>query len=102
MLGDADLAIIRDAPYRPLEVPEVGTVLARPPMPRSTAALAMSANAKIDATARKEYLTLFVRNHLADGEYDRLLIAMMNDEAPADTIGRVAREISTWGTARPT
>lgn len=100
MLGDAEL-VPMEGPFRTLEVPGVGSVLARRPMPRSTAALAMSANAKIDATARQDYLTLFVRNHLADGEYERLMVAMINGEAPPDTLGRVARSISTWGTARP-
>ena len=101
MIGDAELTP-PDGPFTPLDVPEVGEVIARRPMPNAVPALAMSTNAKIDALARQNYLTLFVQNHLDTGEYERLLAAMMEGDLPADTIGRVARTIATWGTARPT
>lgn len=86
----------------PLDVPDVGEVLARKPMPGSAAALAMAANAKIDAAARQSYLVLFVKNHIGDTEYERLLLGMMEGELPTDTVEKVARAVATWGTARPT
>lgn len=101
MLGDAELATVA-SPYTELDVPEVGTVRARRPLPNAVPALAMSSNAKIDAVAQNGYLTLFVQNHLDDGEHERILYEMMTGDLPADSIGRIARAIATWGTARPT
>lgn len=101
MLADADRRPNKKK-LRPLEVPEVGTVMARPPMPGAAAALAMAANAKIDAVSRQNYLVLFVKNHIGDVEYERLLYEMMIGELPADTVEQVARAVAVWGTARPT
>jgi hypothetical protein len=100
MLGDAVLAPLT-GPVLDLDVPDVGVVRARRPMPRSAAALAMSGNPKITPEERHQHLTQFVRDHLEDGEYERLLSGMMADELPGDTITLVARELATWGTARP-
>ena len=119
LLSDAE-----DAPDRgvwcDLEVPGVGTVRARRPRPKSAAALAMSVSedhlvpadvAELDAKEREHalerqqgrYRTEFVRDHLADGEFDRLMTDMMDPDLdlPGDTMGRVARCIATWGTPRP-
>lgn len=85
-----------------LEVPGVGTIMAAKPMPFSAAALAMTANAKIPLTSQIGYLNLFVRNHIGDEAYEKLLVDMMNGEQPTEALGLVARSISTWGTARPT
>lgn len=91
-----------DAVYRELEVPGVGTVLARPPLPNAAGALAMAARANIEVTAQVDYLGLFVRNHLAPGEVERLLFGQMDGRFPTDTIQQVAKAVSVWGTARPT
>ena len=88
--------------YRPLEVPGVGTVSARAPLPHSVAVLGAATRAKIPRTARVDSLTAFLLMHLADGEHERLLIGMACGELPDDTIARVHRAIATWGTARPT
>lgn len=88
--------------FRPLDVEGVGVVQARKPLPGSVPALAMSANSKIKLDSKIEYLTLFVQNHLAPGEFERLLVGTMEDTLPANTVQLVARAIGTWGTARPT
>jgi hypothetical protein len=101
MLGDAE-----DAPgaehYHDLDVPEVGVVKARKPMPNAVPALAMAANSKLSNQARTDYLVLFVRNHLAEGELERVYHDMILGTKPHDSIERISREIATWGTARPT
>ncbi|SLE68114.1 Uncharacterised protein [Mycobacteroides abscessus subsp. massiliense] len=101
MLGDADL-VPQTGPFVPLEIPGVGVVRARRPMPNAVPVLAMSVNAKIDVVDKQGYLTLFLQNHLESGEHERILVTMMGGELPADSMGRVARAIATWGTARPT
>lgn len=88
--------------YRELDVPTVGIVMARPPMPNAAGALAMAANAKIDSISQLNYLTLMVRNHLAPGELERILVGQMNSQYPADSVHQIARAVCTWGTARPT
>jgi len=88
--------------YQPLEVDEVGTVMCRRPMPNAAAALAMAANSKIDDVGKVDHLGLFLRNHMQPGEEARVLVGMMRGEFPADAMHRVARAVSTWGTARPT
>lgn len=85
-----------------LEVPGVGTIMAAKPLPFSAAALAMTANAKIPLTSQIGYLNLFVRNHIGDDAYEKLLVDMMEGHAPTEALGLVARAIATWGTARPT
>lgn len=91
-----------DPKYSELEVPGVGTVLARPPMPNAAGALAMAARSNIEVTSQVDYLGLFVRNHLAPGEMARLLFGQMDGRFPTDTIQQVAKAVSVWGTARPT
>lgn len=88
--------------YHAIDVPDVGEVLALAPKPNACAALAMAANSKVDDVTKVDYLVLFALNHLAPGEEARLLVGMMGGEFPANTYQRVARSISTWGTARPT
>lgn len=101
MLGDAELQPFT-GPFAPLDVPGVGVVSARRPMPNAVPVLAMSVNAKIDVADKQGYLTLFLQNHLATGEHERILVTMMDGDLPVDSMGRVARAIATWGTARPT
>lgn len=88
--------------FHPLEVPDVGTVMARKPMPGAAAALAMAANSKIDAMARQNYLVLFVKNHLGDATYEDVLYRMLVGELPETAVEKIARAVATWGTARPT
>lgn len=90
--------------YHDLDVPEVGTVVARKPAPNAIHALAMAASADIEPKARADYLVLFAKDHLEGSEFDRLFEQMVrpDSEMPSDTIERVVRAITTWGTARPT
>ncbi|WP_235674420.1 DUF7240 domain-containing protein [Mycolicibacterium pulveris] len=113
MLADADTAAHRGG-VQVLEVPRVGRVSARRPGPAGAAWLAMSVKpverrrgqsedeAKaVEAQQRHEWLARFVREHLADGEYERILAAMLDGDAPADAVYRIGRAVATWGTARP-
>lgn len=82
-----------------LEVPEVGPVQAYRPRPASLPALVAAATAP---SSQQLDLTLqFVQNHLAEGELERITVAMMAGTAPANSIERIARAVTTWGTARP-
>ena len=101
ILGDAETAPSSDR-FDPLEVPGVGTFQARRPLPNATAALAMAANSQIESSSRSDYLVLFVRNHLGEGELERIYHDMIAGDAPPDSIERIARAVATWGTARPT
>lgn len=101
MLGDADGVDVH-GPFLPLEVDEVGTIQARRPLPRSVPALAMAANSKIAVKSRSDYLVLFVRNHLDEGEIERIYYEMITGDMPPDAVERIARAVATWGTARPT
>lgn len=93
-------------PYHPIEVEGVGLLHARKPLPNAIPNLAGAANAKVSAMSRIDYLTVFVRNHLAPGEHESLLARMMDPEEeealPEDAVLRVSRAIATAGTARPT
>ena len=100
-LGDAEVAP-SSGRFDYLDVPKVGKVKARRPMPNAVAALAMAANSQIDVLARSDYLVLFVRNHLDEGELERIYYEMITGAAPANSIERIARSVATWGTARPT
>ena len=101
MLGDAETATY-SSKFNELEVEGVGTVRARRPLPNAVPCLAMAANAQIDISPRMDYVVLFVRNHLDEGELERIYFEMITGEAPADSIERIARAVATWGTARPT
>lgn len=89
-------------PYHELNVPGVGIIKARRPMPGSAAALAMAANSKLPNLAKLDHLGRFAVNHLAPGELERIIVAQMSDAMPADAVQVIARSIATWGTARPT
>lgn len=97
MAGDAARTPIRGE-YLPLEVSRVGVVQARQPMPRAAAALASAATGRGDGFG---FLNTFVTDHIADEEYTRLLIGMIESEFPAETMQLVARGLATWGTGRP-
>jgi hypothetical protein len=84
-----------------IEVPRIGAVKARQPMPRSAAALSMTSNKKLNSEQQRDHLSMFLTDQLGEGEYERLLTGMIQGELPADTIQRVSRTIATWGTARP-
>jgi hypothetical protein len=89
--------------FHELDVPGVGKIHARRPLPNAIPALAGAANAKIGAQSRLDYLDIFIQNHLAPGEFEDLLRRMItDDDMPPDTMLRVSRAIATNGTARPT
>lgn len=89
--------------FHEIDVPGIGTINARRPLPNAIPALAGAANAKITAQSRLDYLDIFIQNHLAPGEFEALLARMMTeDDMPADTMLRVSRAIATNGTPRPT
>jgi hypothetical protein len=90
--------------FHEIEVPDVGIIHARRPLPNAIPAIANAANAKISAQSRLDYLDIFIQNHLAPGEFEQLLARMMDPDGdmPADTMLRVSRAIATAGTARPT
>lgn len=90
--------------YHLIEVEDVGTFHARKPLPNAIPNLAGAANAKVSGAARIDYLTIFVQNHLAEGEAEALLARMMDPDQnlPEDAMLRVSRAIATQGTARPT
>lgn len=103
MEGDAaDHQSPKDGPWHDLLVEGVGIVKARKPMPNAIPALAAAANSQLSHGKRTDHHVLFVRNHVAPGEADRLLVGMGNDELPHDTYTRVTTAIVTWGTSRPT
>ena len=90
-------------PYHDIDVPGVGILHARRPLPNAVPALAGAARSKISAESRIDHLDIFVQNHLADGEFEELLARMMTeDDMPPDAMLRVSRAIATAGTARPT
>ena len=90
--------------YHAIEVEGIGTFHARKPLPNAIPALAGAANAKVSSASRVDYLTIFVQNHLADGEAEALLARMMDpdEDIPEDAMLRVSRAIATAGSARPT
>lgn len=90
--------------FHAVDVPGVGLIHARRPLPNAIPALANAANAKITAGSRLDYLVIFIQNHLAPGEGAELLARMLDPdtELPQDTMLRVSRAIATAGTARPT
>ena len=100
LIGDAETAPFSER-FEPLVVAEVGVLTARRPMPSGLADLAMAANPEVADVDRADYLVQFVQRHLHSDELERVYVAMMAGEAPADSIERIARAIATWGTARP-
>lgn len=112
LLGDATLAPRSDRDW-PLTVPDVGSVRAYRPGPGAAAHLGMAVNPEPElpddtedpkaaaAKLRDEHLTLFIIEHLAPGEHERILENLVTTDLPADTMGRIARALATWGTARP-
>ena len=77
---------------------------ARKPLPNAIPVLAGAANSKVSPAARVGSLTIFIQNHLADGEAAELLARMMDpdEDLPEDAMLRVSRAIATEGSARPT
>jgi hypothetical protein len=101
MAGDAETAEPSDR-FDDLEVEGVGVVRARRPMPNAVPVLASAVKSGIADAARMDYMVLFVRNHLAEGELERIYHDMITGDTPADSVERIARAVATWGTARPT
>ena len=99
--GDCAHAPFADR-FEDLDVEGIGVVQARRPMPNAVHSLAMAVNSQIEPPARMDYMILFVRNHLGEGELERIYHGMMTGDTPADSIERIARAVATWGTARPT
>lgn len=84
-----------------LLVPGVGAMIARPPAPRSAAALAAACRPRCDQPTRTAAMQTFVGDHLQSPTLDDLFAAMITDKLPDDALGRVARAVATWGTSRP-
>lgn len=99
-LADA-AAIPVHGDYEFLEVPVIGTISARRTCPRSAAALAQASNGSVPDTARVDHMHLFLAEHISSEDYETLLLRMIDGELGADTIMRVMRAVTTWGTARP-
>ena len=89
--------------YRIIDVPRVGEVKARLPLPSAIPLLAGASNGATNAQERLTRLNAFVHAHLEPGELDELVCDMINPDTdlPADTILRVSRAIATQGTGRP-
>ena len=102
--ADAEASPANTGPFHEIEVADVGVIHARRPLPNAIPALSSAASPKVGDVSRIGYLNLFVQNHLAEGEYEDLLMRMMDPDRdmPPDTILRVSRAIATAGTARPT
>jgi len=111
MLADGEAGLYSDD-YADLNVDGVGAVSVRRPRPNAIPLLAMAVNPDClspDCDHRGDcveaqqfdYSTRFIQAHLADGEWERLNTAMMDDELPADAIPLTARAVATWGTSRP-
>lgn len=100
MLGDAEHAP-HNTRYTALTVNHVGIVVARKPAPAAIPLLATTVRDDIPDPARSAAAAQFVQTHLADGEWERLTMAMIDDQAPDNTIQNVSTAIATWGTARP-
>lgn len=101
-LADAENAGGGDGPMYPIDVEGVGTIQARRLIPGSAAALGASGRSKASDGEKLGYLNLFVRNHIGADQYEQLLMRMMTEDAPADTMNRIVEAITTRGTARPT
>jgi len=101
MFGDAERAGFSGS-FHDLDVPGVGVIQSRRPIPGSAAVLAMAARSKVSEIEKLGYFNLFVRNHIGADQYGQLLDKMMTGKSPADTMNRIVEAISTAGTARPT
>lgn len=82
-------------------VPQVGWISARRPRPDAVPLLAMASNSTLDTAGRVDYMMQFVHNHVSEADVERLLFDMMMGDLPANTVDRVVRSLTTWGTARP-
>lgn len=100
LAGDTEHAP-RNERLTTLTVPDVGIVVARKPMPAGIHHLAMSVNSETPDPQRSSHAAQFVQDHLGDGEWERLTMAMIDGDAPENTVTAVAEGIATWGTARP-
>ncbi|QFP94655.1 hypothetical protein I5G59_gp35 [Mycobacterium phage LilMcDreamy] len=102
--NDGDAAPPNDGPFREIDVPGVGIIHARRPLPNAIPALSSAANSKVSDRARLDYLDLFILNHLKPGEFEEILARMTDPDLdmPPDSMLRVSRAIATAGTARPT
>lgn len=102
--ADGEAAPPNTGKFHTIEVPGVGTLRARRPLPNAIPTLSTAANAKVNDATRMGHLNLFIQNHLAPGEYEALLARMIDpdNDLPPDAVLRVSREIATAGTARPT
>lgn len=101
LAADAERCAPDVRPFRELDVKGVGIVLARPPMPHAAEVLGAATQSKMAIKDQMDHISRFVINHTADGEFERILAGMMAGGLPADTMRRVVRAITTWGTGRP-
>lgn len=100
LLADAETAPVAGGfVAHPIE--GLGVVNLRRPGPRAAAALAMSVRPKIDPATRLGYLEMFVCDHTEDGYFITMLGDMIDAKVPDDALGRLARAVATFTTARP-
>lgn len=89
--------------WRALEVKGYGELTARKPQPAAVSMLAAAVNSKASAEFRHEVLVLFVKTHVSEADFEEIMRRMVMGETEAGfSIGAVAEQIATWGTARPT
>lgn len=100
MLADAEESIYSSA-WVKHDVPQIGTITARRPLPDGAALLAMAANPKEGHSKQVEHMLRFVSHHVSPEDIEQVYFRMMMDELPADSVERLARSVATWGTARP-
>lgn len=84
-----------------LDVPGVGVLRAAKPLPSGIPAMAAAVHPKSTPQVRRDQVAVFVADHLADGEVERVYEQMVDGAAPADALPLIARALSTWGTPRP-
>lgn len=101
-LDDVSRSVREYGPYVVHEIPGIGPLRVRRPIPKSLAALGKAVGAKISDAERNSYIGLFVQNHVEPDDFTRLLAGMMMGDYPSDSVALVCKSISTWGTARPT
>lgn len=100
MLSDAE-DYVPDGRWRDLDVPKIGVIPARKPRPAAAAWLAMSAKSDGGPQERVDYLVRFVQCHVDPATMIEIYPRAALGEIPENAVERIARSLSTWGTARP-
>lgn len=98
--GDAEL-FPGDDRYGYVDVPRVGGLRFRHLTPASGVHLVRAASGRFNDTARSDAMMALVSSHVPEEELGRIAEAMMDGAGVEDSTLRIARAITTWGTARP-